>query len=264
MSNNLIVTKSNWLIEASYKLTLEEQRLILICIAKIDSRREVPDEVTITALEYAEMFKIDPTNAYRQLETATTSLYDRDIKLHDEINKKLSRMRWVSSIDYHYGSGKVTLCFSNRVKNYIGKLQEQFTSYKLQQVSDLKSSYSIRFFELLQQFIKTGNRTIEINWLREYLGLKEKYPQFKSLKQWVINPSIKELIDKTNLTIKYKTVKQGRRVNAIEFTFLDYSTTKKKAATKKPRTPEEYAAIHPKKTRGKTTREVIDMMQNDK
>ncbi len=263
MNKNLTVTKSNWLIEASYKLTLEEQRLILICIARIDSRQKVPDEVTITALEYAKMFNINQTNAYRQLEAATTSLYDRDIKLHDEINKKLTRMRWISSVDYHYGSGKVTLCFSNRVKDYIGKLQKQFTTYKLQRVSDLKSSYSIRFFELLQQFITTGNRIIEIDWLREYLCIKDKYPAFKSLKQWVITPSINELRTKTNLIINYKTVKQGRRVHAIEFTFLDYSNVNKKTSKKKPTTPEEYAAIHPKKTRGKSMKEVIDMMKKN-
>jgi len=58
----------------------------------------------------------------------------------------------------------------------------------------------------------------------------------------VITHSINELKTKTNLVINYKTIKQGRRVHAIEFTFLDYSKIKKK-------------------TRGKTTKEVIDMMQ---
>ncbi len=35
----------------------------------------------------------------------------------------------------------------------------------------------------------------------------------------------------------------------------------KKISTK-PKTPIEYAALHPKKTRGKTTAEVIEMMKN--
>ncbi len=264
MKNNLTVTKSNWLVEASYKLNLEEQRLILFCIAKIDSRYDVQEEISLTAVEYAEMFKIDKTNAYRQIVAATTSLYDRDIKLHDEINKKRSRMRWISSVDYHYGEGKVTLCFSRRVSAYLGKLKHRFTSYKLQQVSDLKSSYSIRLFELLQQFNKTGERSIEVKWLREYLDLGNKYSKFSDLRKWLIEPSIEELNTKTNLIINYTTIKHGCRVNAIKFTFLENSPkVKKKSSPKKLITPEEYAAIHPKKTLGKTTKEVIYMMQND-
>ncbi len=53
MNKNLLVTKHNDLTEASYKLTLEEQRLILACIAKIDSREggQIPALLTITAPE---------------------------------------------------------------------------------------------------------------------------------------------------------------------------------------------------------------------
>ena len=45
--NNLTVTKSIYLIDASYKLPLQAQKLVLACIAKIDSRHEIPKEITI-------------------------------------------------------------------------------------------------------------------------------------------------------------------------------------------------------------------------
>jgi len=81
----------------------------------------------------------------------------------------------------------------------------------------------------------------------------------------LIEPSIKELNKKTNLVIDYTTIKHGCRVHSIKFTFIDYTPQiKKKTPRKKPTTPEEYAATHPRKTHGKTTKEVIYMMQNDK
>ena len=46
------ITKSNHLVEASYSLTLQEQRLILSCLAKVDSRNEAPKEITLSAQEY--------------------------------------------------------------------------------------------------------------------------------------------------------------------------------------------------------------------
>ncbi len=42
--SNLTVTKSNSLIQSSYKLTLNEQRLVLACIAQLDSRRPLPKD----------------------------------------------------------------------------------------------------------------------------------------------------------------------------------------------------------------------------
>lgn len=59
-SKELFVTKHNGLIEASYKLTLNEQRLVLLCISQLDPRKPLPKEnlFTITAKDFASMFGI--------------------------------------------------------------------------------------------------------------------------------------------------------------------------------------------------------------
>ena len=45
-----IVTKANALIEASYNLTLNEQRIILACAAKLDGRKPMPREAVFVGL----------------------------------------------------------------------------------------------------------------------------------------------------------------------------------------------------------------------
>ncbi|MDV1787503.1 replication initiation protein, partial [Escherichia coli] len=55
--SDLIAYKSNALIEASYKLTLQEQRFLLVCISRLKSGEDSPspDEqktMTITAAEF--------------------------------------------------------------------------------------------------------------------------------------------------------------------------------------------------------------------
>jgi plasmid replication initiation protein len=84
-SNDLLVTKHNSLIEASYKLTLNEQRLVLFCIAKLDTRKPIPRDntFTITAKEFSETFGLEEKHAYEALDDAASSLYDRDIKTYD-------------------------------------------------------------------------------------------------------------------------------------------------------------------------------------
>ncbi|WP_141008333.1 replication initiation protein, partial [Shigella sp. FC1967] len=42
--SELIAYKSNALIEASYKLTLQEQRLLLMCIGKLNPRDKTPQK----------------------------------------------------------------------------------------------------------------------------------------------------------------------------------------------------------------------------
>ena len=46
--SKLVVVKSNEVISASYKLSLNEQRIILTCIAKIDSTSELTKEQGVT------------------------------------------------------------------------------------------------------------------------------------------------------------------------------------------------------------------------
>lgn len=264
MTTSLTVTKSNILIEASYKLTLEEQRLILACIAQLDGRKSVPDDMTITAIDYADIFGLPQKTAYQQLATAAKRLYLRDVRIDNLAAKQRTHLRWIQDITYHPGEGKVALSFSNKVKPYLGELKNRFTSYKLQQVAKIKSTYAIRIYELLQQYQSTGTRIIHVEDLRDYLDLQGKYPSFKQFKQSVLNRSIDELNNKTDLIISVETLKKGRKIYALKFTFFaDKPQTINKKIAAKPKTLDEYVALHPKKTQGKTTEEVIIMMQNE-
>lgn len=220
--SNLVVTKSNHLIEASYRLTLDEQRLVLSCIAQIDSRKKPPDLITVTVDDFADSYGLDMKNAYDQLKNATTNLYERDIKVRDASLKTSERIRWVQRIKYHDGEGRVDLAFTDVVKSYLGDLSARFTSFKLKQVSSLQSVYSIRLFELLTQFQSLGERTIKLEELRLMLGIDEgRYPQYSGFKRRVIEPAVSELNAKTNFEVSYKQIRKGRAVVGLEFSFKE-------------------------------------------
>jgi hypothetical protein len=84
--NNLSVTKSNSLIDASYKLNAQAQKLVLACLGKIDSRpdKSPTKEVTITASEFSELMGIDMKNAHRELYKAAEALFKCSIILKDD------------------------------------------------------------------------------------------------------------------------------------------------------------------------------------
>jgi len=218
---DLVITKHNGLIEASYKMTLNEQRLVLMCIARLDARKSMPKDnlFVITAKEFAQTFGIEEKHAYAALDEAASTLYERDIRTND--GKYRERFRWVCGIKYHDHEGKVTLGFSTWVTPYLTMLHERFASYKLNQISGLKSIYSIRLLEFLTQFKATGKFIIELDRFKDRLDLKNEYKRFFDLKKRVIEPAVNELREKSNLVIDWIPIKSGKTIKQLQFSFFE-------------------------------------------
>ena len=214
--NNLSVTKSNDLIDASYKLNVQAQKLVLACLSKVDPRKEVPAQITITALEFGEL--MDIPNARRDLYKAADTLFDALITVSE--GNETSRIRWVQKdVKKHKGEGAVTIYWTNDVLRYISQLKSRFTTYKLRNIANLQSAHSIRLYELLMKFNATNERIIYLADFKSALGLSDKYSQFKILNRDVIKPSVDELNQSSDLIIKYETIKKGRSVVALSFEF---------------------------------------------
>ncbi|MCH8500092.1 MAG: replication initiation protein [Marinobacter sp.] len=216
----LRVAKGNALIEASYKLSLNEQRLLLAVIARIDSRRSMREyKFSVTAHEFAETFQIELHTAYEALQDAAASLFERDIRTYDGRHRE--RFRWVDRISYVDGESRVELNFTIHVAAYLTQLHKEFTAYGLAQVSNLKSVYSIRVFEMLMQYRKTGWLQISLDDFRGRLMLEDAYTRFDNLKARVIKPAVSELEEKSNLNIQWRAVKNGRKIVALRFDFAE-------------------------------------------
>ncbi len=223
VASGRLVTKANALIEASYSLSLNEQRIILACAAQLDGRKPLPKQnlFTLTVDEFRDLFKTDFKSAYREMEDAVNRLYERDIRrIEGEVK---SRMRWVYLAEYRKGEGKVKLGFSPEIAPYIAMLHRRFTSYRLTEVAELASTYSIRLYEMLVQFQETGLFIISVDNLRNRLQLQTKYSRFSNLKARVIQPAVSELNQKTSLQIDWTPIKKGRVVERLEFRFEEKS-----------------------------------------
>lgn len=222
---SLWVTQSNVLVEACYKMTLEEMRMIISAISKIDSRKRVPDKITIAAEDYAEQWGLNINAVYQQLNDAAERLWERSIKFNtvDEKGKPvIHRMRWVCEQKiYHEREGKVTISFTPGLHPYLGELQKEYTKYQQIHIRDIKSWYTLRLYQLLVRFQNTeeGERWILLEKLREQLEVGDSYPRFADLKRWVIEPSVNELNKTSNLVVSYQVEKHKRAVHKIWFFF---------------------------------------------
>jgi len=226
MNHLSTITKHNHLVEASYRLSLVGQRVFLLALAKINPHAKLLKQYEITAEEYAREYKISPKIAYRDLKEGLDELYNADIKLNDMELKILTRRRIIDEAKYHYGEGKISISFPEKLEPFLCELHGQYTQYRIGQVSCLRSPHSIRLYELLIQFRKTSERLITIKKLRDWFRLEKKYKQYGDLNKWVIKRSVDELNSKTNLLIKYDCIKKGRSANSVLFSFNETEISK--------------------------------------
>lgn len=218
MAKDLIV-KSNTLIEACYKLSLQESRLILNLAAQIHPDDSDFKKYTMSIKEIAKVTGVSTNSLYDNIKNVTESLLKKVIYLPKNDNG-FKQLAWLCEADYEPGLGKVTLCFSPNLKPFLLNLRERFTSYSLSIAIKFKSLFSFRIYELLKQYENIGKREIKVSDLRKMLGLDDNiYPLYGNFKQKILKVTQKELKEKSDISFDFDEVKegQGRTVKAIIF-----------------------------------------------
>lgn len=226
MDKNPLVVKSNALVEASYRLSINEQRLILSCISQIRRDEPVTDEVmySVSAHDFAKICGIDPKTAYRELKASALTLKRREVRITQEPDgnsrhKETLIAGWVQSIKYSGEDGLVRLRFNRDILQYLSELNRCFTSYKLKNVVRMSSSYGVRIYELLIQWKDFGDREVSVGWLREALQLEKKYKAIKDFKKYVLCPAISDINKETDIWVEWKQRKTGAKVTHLKFKF---------------------------------------------
>ena len=262
-----LIVKSNHVIEASYRLTLNEQRLVLACIQKIKKGQKI-DPVTpfvITASDFSDMFSVSLDRAYSELQTVADRLYERSVTVYqpdpEEPALAATKTRWITAIDYIPTDGKVRLYFSSKMIPYISMLEGGFTRYNMEYIAKMNSVYGIRFYELMKSWLfgePRKTKIVEIDEIKELLALKDEkgnyqYPSIKDFKLRVLDKAMDDINEHSDLTAGYEDKKTGRKITHFIFTFgLKAKEQVKGQEDENPKTEPEGKPI-PKRTRKETT-----------
>lgn len=242
------IYKANALVEASYRLSLYEQRIILACISQV--RRDEPlteqQLYTVSAQQISEMAGISVKRAYQHMKIASERLFDRRVTLHEAPNgngkTKVRLTRWVQEVVYQENLGTVALRFSQPMVPYLSQLTEQFTRYALADVAKMTSAHAMRLYELLAQWRGTGERTVDIEWFREALQLEDRYTTLKDLKRRVLLPAIEQVNMHSPIWVEWSQKKSGRKITHFTFKFGD--KVEQKSLTNKKNTREKLGSIY--------------------
>ncbi len=261
MSKHDLVVKANRLNMALQYLTLPELRIIQLAI--VDAREtgkglstETP--LKIDAKRYADVFNTTRQNGYILMKQSEETLFNRRFSFIDE-DEKLVKSRWIQFIRYLDDEGAIEMAFTYHVVRAISRIdgfEEFFTSYLLEQTSQLNSVYSVRLYELVVQWKSAGKTPmIELETIRGQIGiLPEEYNRMCDFKRRVLDLAVNEINEKTDLSITYTQNKKGKTITGFQFIVkLKKQADKNKSQDNKKRDPDRIDWVN-----GKTDKEIVN------
>lgn len=213
MENGLVV-KSNKLIEARYELSLNEQKLILYSVSKIDRSKENFNIVTVGVKDFFRLLDTS-TERYTELREIIRGLRGKEIIIDTPEGEIITG--WLSSIEYKRDTGTIDLEFSQKLIPYLLQLKERFTRYQLRNILYLKSKYGIRLYELMKQYQSIGKREFKLEEIKGILFIEDQYERIYDLERFVLKPAKEEINKYTDINIYYEKMKTGRRITSLLF-----------------------------------------------
>lgn len=230
-----LMVKSNYIIEASYKLSLQEQRLIYILTAKIDKEDNEFKSCRFTQSEINSILSKHKIT-FNELSQYIDSLRNRELVIIKE--NSILKTKWLSSAEY-FDDGNIELCFDSKLKPYLLQLKDRFTKLSLNKVITFNSNYSCRIYELLKQYERIGQRTIGIEELRTMFCIEsDEYKRYNDFKRKVIIRAQNEINSNSDISFEFEEIKTGRKVTSLKF-YIYSSSNKDEIAVAGEIDPEE-------------------------
>lgn len=218
-----LVAKSNSLLNASYYLDLGEYRLITASVAiarKTGVGISAEKPLTISTAEFASLYDLDRTTAYKTLRAACDTLFERQISYLETLDgkKMIARTRWVQTIMYSPEENNVALVFSSSVAPHIADLSKDFTTYYIENIKNLKSPYAVRLYEQLARWKNAGQTPdIEPDELKRLMGVEKHLYTRSDVFKKLLNSCLDKINEHTDLQVTYQQKKQGRFIKAFQF-----------------------------------------------
>ena len=228
-----IVAKSNqFILHSRYDLSLMEQRILACMISMIDSRGDELMDCELDIDTFCTLCKIEKRGSAKYLKEVTKKLRDQSFWMETE-DGVFETFSWVEKITINEKKGKITLRFSNDMKPFLINLQSDFTSYKLPMVLRFSSRYTNIIFDLIYSKLgytlkKSGSLDISIDEMKSRVQIKKRKQSdqsvnqnisFKDLRVRILEPTIKEINEFTDIMVDVEYVKKGRKVEIIRFSF---------------------------------------------
>ena len=219
--NNIVKKHQELVRNARYGLGDLAIKTLSILISMIKVSDTDFEKYGIKLSELKELTGVKSKNVDTYVDRMTTELLSNPFMI-DDYNK----MNWVTMAHYEKGSNIVTFEIHRYLKPYLLELRNNFLTYDISNILVLKSSYVIRLYELCKDYYNEGKRykpnasivfDIKIDTLREQFNIPISY-LYADIRRHILDKSVKQFKEKTDIQISYKEIKLGRKINSLQIT----------------------------------------------
>ena len=227
------ITKSNSVVNSSYRFSLNELRILLYGLSYIDpgektrEPREFPMFHRIHIKELAEFYNIgekDRGSFYDDIKHALINkFWSREFSYFDEELGEVVKRTWLTEVRYGRKDGTLAYHYNPLIKNQLQQLANRFTSYFLANIANMKSAYAVRLYEISVMHLNASKKdkiifTKKIEDLKNHLDITDKYKHFFNMKKYVLEIAKRDINKHSDIKFSYKVKKLGRSPQEIEFT----------------------------------------------
>ena len=219
---NLIIKKPENLVKARFKLSPLAIKFLSTIIANIKRGDNLDEEYVLQVKDFKELTGQKTKRIYELIEEALEDLLKNPLKIPlNEEQTKFLMCNWVSSAIYD--AGEVRFMIYPKLRPFLLEVKKKFLKYRLENILNLRSSYSIRMYEILKDWLELNNRygnkaekIVSLAEFREILEIPRSY-KYGMLKQRILNKAKTELEKHTDILFEYEEIKTGRKVTHLKF-----------------------------------------------
>ena len=117
------VAFSNILNRSAHRLSLQQKRVISICLSKIQFEKihdkTQPLAILIKATELSEFFNIHLSDSYSVLKTGADGLINSQVKIIDKSNNRVTKINWLCQYTHAQTEGWAELVFNPTLLPFI-------------------------------------------------------------------------------------------------------------------------------------------------
>ena len=212
----------NVMAEAQYDMPLVSQKLFITALAQVDINKKNFDYIDIGLVEFADKNNVSKNYVYNRKEFITSKALTAQILIKDLNSDSYKQKNIFGQAEYH--NGIFTFKFNEDMKPYLLDIYSKGNYFKFikEYISQFKCKYTMKLYLLCQSNLWKHNVTYSTDYIKEFYAIeKNKYKEFKRLKERVLNPALQEINEKTNLNVKMEPIKIGRKIEKLEFIITD-------------------------------------------
>ena len=226
------VVKGNELIQKTrFQLSITEQKTIAYICSMIKPVEAIDRakgkayqlEYEFNIRDYCKVCGIDYNAGknYADVKATLQKLRDRSTWMEMEDGTE-SLVSWLNKARTNKKSGIAHIRLDEDLVPYLFDLKEKFTQYQLYNVLGMKSSFSVRLYELLKSYEIRKTKTFDLDDLKHILMVEDvkSYKDFSLFRKKVLEQAQKEINELTDINIEFEPIHKGRKVVKVMFRII--------------------------------------------